>query len=115
MSDDSTQGGAEPSPASAGSQPVAWAVWSPAFGYPFGDAAIFKRNELAVEMCAMNGYGVDDIVPLYRQPTLSDEEFGAMQWAAYTLCVGWDDLKPDDRDRSRKAADTLRRMVARLS
>jgi hypothetical protein len=57
----------EMSVASRGSQPVAWAVWSPSFGYPFGDAAIFKRNELAIEMCVMNGYGVDDIVPLYRR------------------------------------------------
>ncbi len=81
MNADNTQGGAEPSPASAGSQPVAWAVWSPSFGYPFGDAAIFKRNEMAVEMCVMNGYGVDDIVPLYRQPTLSDEERAAIEKA----------------------------------
>jgi len=65
-----------------GSQPVAWAVWSPSFGYPFGDAAIFKRNELAVEMCVMNGYGVDDIVPLYRKPMLADEELKAIRRAA---------------------------------
>ena len=82
MSNDNTQGAAEPSPASAGSQPVAWAVWSPAFGYPFGDAAIFKRNELAIEMCVMNGYGVDDIVPLYRKPMLEDEELKAIRRAA---------------------------------
>jgi hypothetical protein len=65
-------------------EPVAWAVWSPAFGYQFGDAAIFKRNELAIEMCVTNGYGVDDIVPLYRtpQPTLTDEERVAILNAA---------------------------------
>jgi len=74
----------EPSPASAGShgEPVAWAVWSPSFGYPFGDAAIFKRNEMAVEMCVMNGYGVDDIIPLYRKPMLADEELKAIRRAA---------------------------------
>lgn len=82
MNTDNTNGDAEPSPASAGSQPVAWAVWSPSFGYPFGDAAIFKRNELAVEMCVINGYGVDDIVPLYRKPTLADEELKAIRRAA---------------------------------
>jgi len=72
----------EMSAASRGSRPVAWAVWSPAFGYPFGDAAIFKRNELAIEMCVMNGYGVDDIVPLYRKPMLEDEELKAIRRAA---------------------------------
>jgi len=46
---------------------------------------------------------------------LTDAELDAIRWAADTLCVGWDDLKPDDKDRSRKAADTLRWMVARLS
>ena len=45
--------------------------------------------------------------------TLTDAEREAIQWAADTLCVGWADLKPDDRDRSRKAADALRRMLAR--
>jgi hypothetical protein len=63
-------------------EPVAWAVWSPTFGYAFGDAAIFKRNELAVEMCVMNGYGVDDIVPLYRKPLLTDLEQKAIRRAA---------------------------------
>jgi hypothetical protein len=72
----------EMSAASRGSRPVAWAVWSPAFGYPFGDAAIFKRNELAMEMCVMNGYGVDDIIPLYRKPMLADEELKAIRRAA---------------------------------
>lgn len=42
---------------------------------------------------------------------LTDEEREAIQWAADTLCVGWNDLKPDDRDRSRTATDTLRRML----
>jgi len=86
----------EPSPASAGSRPVAWAVWSPAFGYPFGDAAIFKRNELAVEMCVMNGYGVDDIVPLYRQPTLTDEEREAIERAKSRLGTSDGDWHADD-------------------
>jgi hypothetical protein len=72
----------EMSAASRGSRPVAYAVWSPAFGYPFGDAAIFKRNELAMEMCVMNGYGVDDIIPLYRKPMLADEELKAIRRAA---------------------------------
>jgi len=50
-----------------------------------------------------------------KRLSLTDAELDAIRWAADTLCVGWDDLKPDDKDRSRKAADTLRWMVARLS
>ena len=46
---------------------------------------------------------------------LTCAELDAIRWAADTLCVGWDDLNPDDKDRSRKVADTLRWMVARFS
>ena len=46
---------------------------------------------------------------------LTDEEREAIRWAADTLCVGWDALKADDKDRSRKAADALRWMISRLS
>jgi hypothetical protein len=60
------------------------------------------------------GFGRCYVVPLYRQEPPTDAELDAIRWAADTLCVGWNDLKPDDKDRSRKAADTLRRMVARL-
>ena len=61
------------------------------------------------------GGGPVDVVPLYRQEPPADAELDAIRWAADTLCVGWDDLKPDHKDRSRKAADTLRSMVAKLS
>ena len=107
MDIDNTQDTAEPSPASAGSHgaAVAWAV---RYGLDPDPEVYWHYPRHAAESGRI-------IVPLYRQPTLSDEEFVAMQWAVDTLCVGWDDLKPDDKDRSRKAADTLRRMVARLS
>jgi hypothetical protein len=67
MSNDNTQGGAEPSLASAGSQPVAWAVvqsecWS------------VYLTRLDANRAATHGLG--ELVPLYRQPqpTLTDEE-----------------------------------------
>jgi len=44
---------------------------------------------------------------------LTDAEREAIQWASDTLCVGWGDLTPDDKDRCRTAADTLRRMLER--
>ncbi|NBW22462.1 MAG: hypothetical protein EBR82_82395, partial [Caulobacteraceae bacterium] len=53
------------------------------------------------------------VVTVTMDATLTDAERYAIHWAADTLCVGWDDLKPDDRDRSRKAADTLRRLLER--
>jgi hypothetical protein len=55
------------------------------------------------------------IAPLYLQLHPTDCELDAIRFAADTLCVGWDDLKPEDKNRSRKAAHTLRWMVARLS
>ena len=70
MSDDNTQGGAEPSPASAGSQPVAWEI---------------RRSDGALEAITrcvgmseqiLRCIGGGTILPLHRQPqpTLTDEE-----------------------------------------
>jgi len=77
MSDDNTKREAEPSPASAGSRPVAWVV---ALG---GDGliidGIFLREKQAEEACAWRNehttYGAR-IIPLYEkpQPTLTDDE-----------------------------------------
>jgi hypothetical protein len=78
MSDDNTRDGAEPSPASAGSQPVAWAAVfdgevDAEFVWPFmADALAWAAARPGVE-----------IVPLYRhpQPTLTDEEREAIEWS----------------------------------
>ncbi len=66
MSDDNTQGCAEPSPASAGSHVVAWAV----FDGP--DRMHLARDYGEAGSCADDIGG--QIVPLYRHPTLTDEE-----------------------------------------
>jgi hypothetical protein len=64
MSNDNTQGAAEPSPASAGSQPVAWMVeWT--------DHIDLFRSRSCAEYVASGDVKVQ---PLYRSPTLTDEE-----------------------------------------
>ena len=116
MSDDNTQDGAEPSPASAGSQRDTF------------EAAVMNWISEATSLIQWRSDGGRRIMtdacercwaaanPKAESSTsLSDIELDAIRWAADTLCVGWDDLKPDDKDRSRKAADALRWMVARLS
>lgn len=64
---------AEPSGASAGSQPVAWAV----FDGP--DRMHLARDYGEAESCADDIGG--QIVPLYRHPTLTDEEREAIREA----------------------------------
>ncbi len=67
--------GAEPSLASAGSQPVAWgAVASD------GSVVCMMRRRADVASYVVDG---TPIVPLYRQPqpTLTDEERAALEWA----------------------------------
>jgi hypothetical protein len=45
---------------------------------------------------------------------ITEAERDAIAWAANTLCVGWDDLKPKDKDRSRAAAATLESLLERI-
>ena len=45
---------------------------------------------------------------------LTDEEREAVEWASKTLCVGWHDLAPDDKQRTRDAAATLQGLLERL-
>lgn len=45
---------------------------------------------------------------------ITETERDAIAWAANTLCVGWDDLKPKDKDRSRAAAATLESLLERI-
>jgi len=72
MSDDNTQGGAEPSLASAGShgEPVAWAVML-ADGQRIYDVYGIEEEAKAIDEAVTGNHGV---VPLYRSPTLTDEE-----------------------------------------
>jgi hypothetical protein len=113
MSDDT-----EPSPASAGSQPVAWAVWSPTWDYPISYASIYKRYEEAVEVCGKIGCSVDDIVPLYRSPTLTDEEREAIKRAIFRCTVSararrlyrMDDLADEDRNDAETFSGLLKRI-----
>lgn len=73
MSDDNTQEGAEPSPASAGSRPVAWgAVASD------GSVVCMMRRRADVASYVVDG---TPIVPLYRQPplTLTDVQRQAIE------------------------------------
>lgn len=82
MSDDNTQGGAEPSLASAGSRgsasrwdgvPVAWAAVG-ANGVPLWLAYHRRDAQGAV-------VGMAEVVPLYRPPALTDEEREAIREA----------------------------------
>jgi hypothetical protein len=41
-------------------------------------------------------------------------ELDAIEWASKTLCVGWHDLKPKDKDRSRQASATLKSLLERI-
>ncbi len=75
MSDETKpQDGKAMSPASAGSQPVAWAV----FDGP--DRMHLAPGYGEAESCAEDIGG--EIVPLYRKPMLEDEELKAIRRAA---------------------------------
>jgi hypothetical protein len=77
MNTDNTQGGAEPSLASAGSRPVAYEVW-------WDGAARQPYCVSADEKPSGNWTPAPRIVPLYRKPhpTLTDEEREAIGEAA---------------------------------
>ena len=109
MSDDNTQDGAEPSPASAGSrgEPVAWGVF-------YGDGKLHsswdshaKAECTAVTMRRFDHLGVY-VSPLYRSPTLTDEERAAIAEAA----GAYNDN--DDDEECAKIAATLHGLLKRL-
>ena len=56
-----------------------------------------------------------ELAPLALAPTLTDAERDAVEWASRTLCVGWHDLEPSDKQRSRDAAATLRGLLSRCA
>jgi hypothetical protein len=93
----------EPSLASAGSLPEAWAVeWK-------GDTKIDRSTvcytEDAAKRKADECPGLDGVaVPLYRAPTLTDKERAAIEWAAQVA----------GNNVYFKECDTLRALLARL-
>jgi hypothetical protein len=110
MSDDNTQDAAEPSPASAGSQPVAWAV---------------DRGAVYCQLChthcdalyvASRTHG-SVVFPLYRQPqpALTDEEREAVDTAEASLMRESTDRNTPEPVRQRFAAavNTLRGLLER--
>jgi hypothetical protein len=72
MNNDNTRDAAQPSPATAGSQPVAFAVFD---GH---DRMHLAPGYSEAESCAEDIGG--EIVPLYRKPTLTDEELEALDF-----------------------------------
>jgi len=108
MNTDNTNLDDEPSPASAGSQPVAWVV---ALG---GDGliidGIFLRRTQAEEACAWRNehttYGAR-IIPLYEKPplTLTDAEREAVAVAAESYAS----------DHGERFAATLRSLLERTT
>ena len=80
MNTDNTQGGAEPSPASAGSQPVAWAV----VGRRVRVMGVSKES---VEEEVKEG---ERLAPLYTHPVPPDRPVG----------LGFDDMRLTDDERA---------------
>ena len=80
MSNDNTQDGAEPSPASAGSQPVAWAV----VGRCIRVMGVSKES---VEEEVKHG---ERLAPLYTHPVPPERPVG----------LGFDDMRLTDDERA---------------
>ena len=79
MNDDNTKREAEPSPASAGSQPVAYEIhWKGQDGQYLANPYLVFANEQP----SQHWTPAPRCVPLYRSPTLTDEEREAIELAA---------------------------------
>jgi hypothetical protein len=110
MSNDNTQDAAEPSPASAGSRPVAWSVGNPALVSSRTRAvSVHPQRKWAEASARHSGRSEDDILPLYLTPppTLTAAERAAIGWALM-------ECESMPTTRSREAADTLRALLKRL-
>jgi hypothetical protein len=103
MNTDNTQDGAEPSPASAGSQPVAWAVIPGTVLAGRAWRVTLDREEAEQLSC-----GAMLVVPLYEQPqpTLTDAEREAVAYFS-EWCLG-------PSERLKRYGDTLRSLLERL-
>jgi len=93
---------AEPSGADGGSQPVAWRVYA-----DDGSETVHLFYEQARAAADEWNWSVE---PLYRSPTLTDEEREAVEWAAFEF----DGVRPDNGRAAQRAA-TLRSLLSRLS
>jgi hypothetical protein len=109
MNTDNTQDGAEPSLASAGSQPVAWAVLRI-------DGSVYDvyRNEeeaKAIDEVVTGNHGV---APLCRSPTLTDVQRAAIEYGAL-VCDATAGMANDRAtiDGASRAADVLRGLLER--
>jgi hypothetical protein len=91
---------------SRGSQPFAWAADIPG---KFGAAptVLFGYTEKLVKSIAAAGGDLVQPFPLYRYPTLTDEERTAIGWAIM-------ECESMPTTLSREAADTLRSLLDRL-
>ena len=108
MSDETTpQGWAAMPPASAGSQPFAWAADIPG---KFGAAptVLFGYTEKLVKSIAAAGGDLVQPFPLYRQPALTDEE----RWAIAEAAGAYNDN--DDDEECAKIAAALHGLLKRL-
>jgi hypothetical protein len=103
---------AEPSGASAGSQPVAWQLWGnesddgPFDHYITERSAHWDAERLRQENPAKKWF----VVPLYRSPTLTDAEQLAVAWAAREA----DEWDEEDTPEVAAHADALRGLARRL-
>jgi hypothetical protein len=106
MDIDNTQGGAEPSPASAGSQPVAYEVWwEGAVRRPYFVSADEKPSG--------NFTPAPRCTPLYRKPMLTNDEEEAIRGALGWLL--WCDQNRQIGDGGKKDIATLRGLLERLA
>ena len=98
---------AEPSLASAGSHgsPLAWAVFE-ADGHCVGTYAKQEHARIVIEELSCDGMVYE---PLYRSPTLTDDEREAIKRAA--ALVG---SQPCDNDQAMEDYETLRGLLERL-
>ncbi len=103
MNADNTQDGTEPSPASAGSQPVAWAVEFEGEVEPF--CLSFDKGKAINE-----AGGVGRVFPLWRSPTLTEAEQLAVAWAAREA----DEWDEEDTPEVAAYAEVLRGLAKRL-
>jgi hypothetical protein len=76
MNTDNTQDGAEPSPASAGSQPVAWIVDGGKISYAPSRLCLLKHEATNL----IHAFG-GTVRPLFRLPALTDAERECLEWA----------------------------------
>jgi len=103
MSDDNTKREAEPSPASAGSQPVAYEIhWKGQDGRYLANPYLVFANEQPSEHWKPS----PRCIPLYRSPTLTYAEREAIE---YVL----NGLLPDGDREGDVATDALRGLLAR--